>query len=405
MKILLGISGSISAYKTIDLARGLVKEGHEVKIILTEGALKFVVPEVFTYLGASDVYLSTDDFKHKNVLHVDLTRWCDVFVIAPTTANTLSKLASGAAHDLLTSVFLALPQNKNILIFPAMNTNMLWHPFTQENIEAIKRLKNLNNTFISPTDSGLLACQVIGEGKLPSVDELIELIPLMSHSFKHSAGKITITTGATIVPLDPVRYLTNSSSGITGYHLAKAALTQGHKVTVIAGHYATTKLDLLIKHPNFTLLRVKTVDDMLASVLKEIESTNIYISSAAISDIKFETAAAKMKKESMSDSLKITKAPDILKTIIGLKQKNLKIVGFAAETDLSDDVLNAKMTNKPVDLLVGTLVDNGLISHNQMKGFNVDSAYYRIFNKNGEIQKGELTKIQLASTILKLIRE
>lgn len=405
MKILLGISGSISAYKSIDLARGLVKEGHEVKVILTEGALKFVVPEVFTYLGVSDVYKSTDDFIHKNVLHVDLTRWCDVFVIAPTTANTLSKLSQGRADDLLTSVFLALPKEKNILLFPAMNTHMLWHPFTQENIEAIKKLKSLNNVFISPTDAGILACMEVGEGKLPTVEELIELIPLLGKPFFPTTKKITITTGATIVPLDPVRYLTNSSSGITGFYLTKEALAQGHKVCLIAGSHATAKLDLLTKHPNLTLIRVKTVDDMLKTVLEEIKTTDVYISSAAISDIKFETAAIKMKKDTLTDSLKISPAPDILKTVVELKKSNLKIIGFAAETDLSDEILNAKMSKKPVDLLVGTLVDNGLISHNQMKGFNVDSAFYRLFTKKGEIFKGELTKTELAKTILKKISE
>ena len=133
MNILLAISGSISAYKTIDLARGLVKLGYEVKIILTKGATEFVVPNLYTYLGVSEIFLDQDDFKHKKVLHIDLARWCDIFVIAPTSANTLSRLARGEASDLLTSVFLAIEPKKPILIFPATNTNMLHHPFTEQN--------------------------------------------------------------------------------------------------------------------------------------------------------------------------------------------------------------------------------------------------------------------------------
>lgn len=403
MKILLGVSGSISAYKTIDLARGLVKLGHEVKVILTEGALKFVVPELYTYLGVSDVYRSTDDFIHKNVLHVDLVKWCDVFAIAPTSANTLSKLANGEANDLLTSAFLAYPQEKPLLIFPAMNTQMLNHPFTQDNIQKIKKLRTLNNVFISPTNEGLLACQEVGAGKLPTVEELIELIPLIN--LKKSNKTILITTGATIVALDPVRYLTNSSSGITGYYLAQAALLKGHKVIVVAGLKASEKLDLLLKHPLFTLIRVTGVEEMKAAVHAHIHQSDVYMSSAAISDIEFEMTDSKIKKESMNDHLKIKKASDILKSIIELKLEKLKIVGFAAETDLTDDVLNKKMQSKPVDLLVGTLVNNGLVNHNQVMGFNVDEAYYRLFNKKGEIFNGHLSKAELAMTILKIISE
>jgi phosphopantothenoylcysteine decarboxylase/phosphopantothenate--cysteine ligase len=262
MRILLGVSGSISAYKALDIARGLFKNGHEVKVILTNGALKFVIPEVFTYLGVQDVYKSQDDFTHKNVLHVDLARWCDVFVVAPASANTLSKLAQGRADDLLSSVFLALEPHKNVLLFPAMNSVMLAHPFTQQNIDDIKKLRTLNNLFVSPTDAGILACEEVGLGKLPSVEEIIEMIPTMIKPLKSPEQKtILATTGATIVPLDPVRYLTNSSSGITGFYLAEAALKEGHKVVMIAGAHSTAKLNLFSKHPNFRLIRAKTVEE------------------------------------------------------------------------------------------------------------------------------------------------
>lgn len=401
MRILLGVSGSISAYKSLDIARGLVKKGHEVKVVLTSGALKFVVPEVFTYLGVSDVYQSEDDFKHKNVLHIDLARWCDVFAIAPVSANTLSRLAQGQASDLLSSIFLALEPHKNTLIFPAMNTNMLHHPFTEKNIEDIKKLKTLKNLFVSPTDAGILACEEVGLGKLPNVDEIIEIIPTMIKPIQSVEQKtILITTGATIVPLDPVRYLTNSSSGITGYYLAEAALLMGHKVVMVAGANSTAKLNLFSKHPNFQLIRAKTVEEMKSAVHAHLNDADLYISSAAISDIEFDVSDSKIKKDSLGDSLKIRPATDILKTVLEKKSAKLKVVGFAAETDPSDAVLNKKMQSKPVDLLVGTKVNNGLTKNEEVAGFNADFAEYRLLSPKGFTYEGILTKRELAHKII-----
>lgn len=401
MKILLGVSGSISAYKTIDLARLLIKSGHEVKVVLTTGALKFVVPNLFTYLGVQDVYFSHDDFTNKNVLHVDLARWSDVFVIAPLSANTLSRLAQGQASDLLSSIFLALEPKKNILLFPAMNTHMLHHPFTKENLEQVKKISSLKNIFISPTDTGILACEEIGEGKLPSVEEIAQLIPTLAFSLENQTQKtFLVTTGATIVPLDPVRYLTNSSSGVTGYHFAETALSLGHKVNMIAGINATPNLNNFLKHPNYQLTRVKTVDEMHQAVMNNIGIADLYVSSAAISDIEFNISIEKIKKESLAESLPIKKAVDILKSVIELKLPHLKIVGFAAETNPSDDVLAKKMLTKPVDLLIATKVNNGLVNTNEVTGFNVDHAYYRIKNPNKFIHEGDLSKKDLALKII-----
>lgn len=401
MKILLGVSGSISAYKTIDLARLLVKSGHEVKVVLTTGALKFVVPNVFTYLGVQDVHFSQDDFTNKNVLHVDLARWCDVFVIAPLSANTLSRLAQGQASDLLSSIFLALEPKKNILLFPAMNTHMLHHPFTKENFEQVKKLSSLKNVFISPTDTGILACEEIGEGKLPSVEEIAQLIPTLAFSLGNQTQKtFLVTTGATIVPLDPVRYLTNSSSGITGYHFAETALSLGHKVIMIAGINATPNLNVFLKHPHYQLIRVRTVDEMHQAVMNNISVADLYVSSAAISDIEFNISNEKIKKESLAESLPIKKAIDILKSVIELKLPHLKIVGFAAETNPSDEVLAKKMLTKPVDLLIATKVNNGLVNTSEVTGFNVDHAYYRFMNQKKFIHEGDLSKKEMALKII-----
>jgi phosphopantothenoylcysteine decarboxylase/phosphopantothenate--cysteine ligase len=405
MKILLSVCGSISAYKSLDIARGLVNNGHQVKVVLTRGARKFVVPEVFTYLGVEDVYHDDADFNHKNVLHVDLARWCDTLVIAPLSANTLSRLAQGAANDLLSSIFLALEPEKTISIFPAMNSLMLKHPFTVENFDQLKKLKTLNNVFVSLTNAGVLACNEVGEGKLPNVSEILELIPTLKAPFAKSVvrSKIVISTGATIAPLDPVRYLTNSSSGITGYHLAVAALKRGHNVSVIAGRNAARELDLLAKHPNYKLTRITTVTEMHDAVHAELNQASAYLSAAAISDIEFDISLEKIKKENINDSLKVKKATDVLKTVIEAHIPNLKIVGFAAETDLSDAVLSKKFNSKPIDLLIGTKVNNGFVANSEIQGFNVNQANYRFMEKGMITVERSLTKSELAEIILQRI--
>lgn len=408
LKILLGVTGSISAYKTFDLTRQLCKEGHEVKVILTQGALKFVRPEVFGYLGAKDTYLDQDDFNFKNVLHIDLARWADIYIIAPLSANSLSRMARGEASDLLTSVFLAFNPEKNILIFPAMNTQMLHHPFTQENFDSIRKLQKIKNIFISPTDSGILLCQEIGEGKLPSVDEISHLAQTLTCPLtgKKEKKHVLISTGATLSPLDPVRYLTNSSSGITGHYFAKVALSLGHRVTVIAGSLSTDKLNLFLKHPNYSLQRVTTVNEMKEAVLGSIEKSDIYISSAAISDIEFDIQGDKLKKENLGNELKIKKACDILKTVLEIKSQkkltSLKTVGFAAETILDLSVLRKKMISKPVDLLVGTKVHNGMVEGQKEQGFNQDFAFYRFFSNDEIILEGEFSKLEMATWVLKM---
>lgn len=398
MKILLGVTGSISAYKSIDLARLLINSGHQVKVVLSQGALKFVVPEVFGYLGAESVHLDEDDFKNKGVLHIELARWSDKLIIAPLSANTLSRFVNAEASDLLSSIFLAYEKTKPILVFPAMNTEMLTHPFVEENFEKIKKLKSLNNIFVSGTNSGILACNDEGAGKLPTIFEIKELIETIS--LKNSAQKkFVITTGATIAPLDPVRFLTNSSSGVTGFHLAHTYLSLGHQVNVIAGINSTDKLELLLKHPNFKLVRTKTVDDMFQAVHQEITNADYYLGSAAISDIEFDYIDGKIKKDQLNDSLKIKPAKDILKSIIELKLPHLKIIGFAAETDLSDEVLNKKFQSKPVDLLVGTKVHNGT-NGKSIEGFNNDNAFYRFKNKDKIVFEGNIAKSDLGNKIL-----
>lgn len=408
MKVLLGVTGSISAYKTLDVARDLVKKGHEVKVVLTKGAEKFVVPEVYRYLGVKAVYSSTDDFNYPKlesdapVLHVDLAKWADSFMIAPLSANTLSKLVHAEASDLLTSIFLAIPQEKPILVFPAMNTQMLNHPFVKENFDSLSKLKTLPQVLVHPTQNGELACGDVGEGKLAQVETISEMVE--AYTNKNLARSILLTAGATMSPLDSVRYLTNPSSGKTSYLLAKEALSKGYCVHVIAGQTATNDFNHLIHHPLFTLERVTTTEQMNSSVMNKIQSFDNYITPAAISDIKFNLSDSKLKKEEMENSLSISKDEDVLANVLSVRTEKQRIVGFAAESDLSEEVMMRKYSRKPVDLLIGTLVNSG-VNGKEQKGFNVDQAEYMILEGGKNFETFQLEKKQLASLILERLEQ
>ena len=399
MNILLAITGSISAYKAIELCRLFVKEGHNVKVILSRGALEFVKPKLFSYLGAEAVHEPMDDFKYtEGVLHVELAKWADTFLVAPLSANTLSKFAVASADDLLTSLFLAYPKEKPMLLFPAMNTQMWTNPIVQKNVETLGLLKNL---FIHPPANGLLACGDEGAGKLPEIETIFHFTE--SFSLKQSTKNILITTGATISPLDPVRYMTNASSGKTGLFLAKEALRQGHQVKVIAGKYATTLLETLREHPNFSLERVVTTGDMEEAVGHSFKDCDIYISSAAIGDIEFDLKEGKLKKKDIGESLPIKNTTDILAKVLKEKTETQKIIGFAAETNLSFDTLNEKWSRKKVDLLVGTKVHSGL-GTNSREGFGNDHASYMFFQDGKIIKESQLSKNQLPKEIFNQVQ-
>lgn len=404
MRILLNVCGSISAYRALDISRGLVKAGHHVRVVLSQGAKQFVLPQVFKYLGVEEVYLPEDDFKYPSVpssgtvLHIELAKWCEKFVVAPLSANTLAKIAHGEASDLMLSTFLALGKNIPILLFPAMNEKMLENPLVKDNFAKLERL--FPNLMVCPTEYGELACGDMGKGKLLDVSKIIEIIPNISPIKVESPKNLLITTGATMAPIDPVRYLTNSSSGITGYYLALKALSLGHNVTVIAGKDATSRLDYLIGLPGYKLIRDITTRDFQKSVLENIKEADCYISSAAIGDIEFEVCEEKVKKKNLNESLKINKSPDILKNVLAIRTPEQMVVGFAAEVDLSEEMLRMKWEDKPVDLLIGTKVHNGLTNSDKVQGFNNENADYKFLQDGKIIFEGPLSKKELATEIL-----
>jgi len=396
MKCILAVTGSIASYKAYDVARGLVKNGHNVKVVLTSGALEFIKADTFKYLGVEAVYLPTDDFKpshlsmKQTVLHIELAKWADKLVIAPMSANTLGRLNLGLNNDLLGSLFLAFGK-KPILIFPAMNTTMLAQKRVQIHLKALSEESHIS--IINPV-SGLLACGDVGAGKFPDVNAVIDLIETLDGT-KTQNKKIVITAGATAAPIDPVRYLTNPSTGKMGLAVAKAFLKEGHEVTVLAGHQCTPEIENLNGHPNFKLIKAATTTLMKKAALKTFPKADLYISTGAISDIEFDTASEKIKKESMGDSLTFHQAPDILQEILKIKKDSQKIISFAAETETTEKVFQEKMNRKPVDLMVGNKVANGLIGSSELEGFQKDEGrYYFVTTKNisgpHELQKKEV---------------
>jgi phosphopantothenoylcysteine decarboxylase/phosphopantothenate--cysteine ligase len=384
----------------------MIKAGHEVRVVLTKGAEKFVRHELFNYLGAQNVYASGDDFRfphelhqkgESTVLHIDLANWAERMIIAPLSANTLSDMAHGKANDLLTSVFLAFPQEKFISVFPAMNTKMLHHPFVQENLNNLKKLRTLSNIYVDETSSGELACGELGKGRLAEVEK-IALIGTTAHKVSKKE-KVLITTGGTIAPLDPVRYLANPSTGKMGFEIAKSAIQKGYEVTIIKGHNSIKDIDDLNSLSSVKVIEAKTTSQMHEAVHNEITNHQVFISSAAVADIEFSESTEKIKKQVLNEgALPFTPAKDILKSVLDLECSNLKTIGFAAETNLSEQMLQDKWDRKPTDLLIGNSVHNG-VSGSEQKGFGANTVSYLI-KDNQEFISLETSKTEMADWIL-----
>lgn len=395
MNILLGVCGSISSYKTYDLVRNLTQAGHQVIVVLTAGAEKFVKKETYRYLGAEQVYSAKDDFsfsKAQDVLHITLARWCERLVIAPLSAQTGAKLATGLCDDLLTSIYLSL-KDKTCLFFPAMNTVMLEHPRTQENLQ---RLQNTPQHHLFPTEVGELICGEQGAGKLLDIAEIACLITTYpSRTLTHR--KVVITTGATRAYLDPVRYLTNPASGLTGFELAKVFLQEGYHVVLIHGSQDAYAKKLR-HHPEFTSLASETTEEMYHHALSSFNACELFIASAAVCDFKFTPQEKKIKKDTLATTLEVTSDLDILKTLCQKKTAAQTLVGFAAETDLSPHTLRKKMAHKPVSLLVGNNVHNGL-HQKTPRGFAASHNQYLFLHESGEMVEENLSKRELAQKI------
>jgi phosphopantothenoylcysteine decarboxylase/phosphopantothenate--cysteine ligase len=326
---------------------------------------------------------------------VELAKWADKLIVAPLSANTLARFSLGLSNDLLGSLFLAFG-SKPVLLFPAMNTSM-W-----ESAPVQGHLKNLNKPNIGVINpvSGLLACGDIGAGKFPEVLAVTDLIETFDPTAIQDKT-IIVTAGATAAPLDPVRYLTNPSTGTMGIAVAKAFLRSGYKVTLLAGHHCSEHVNHLKGHPRFTLVKTPTTELMKQAALRAFPESHLYISTGAIADIEFDGTSQKMKKESMGSSLPFRKAADILKEVLELKQSHQKVVSFAAETETTEEVFLEKMNRKPVDLMIGNEVANGLIGSPEIKGFQKSTGEYFFVELTSISGPHPLTKDELGNRLVR----
>ena len=384
--ILLGVSGGIASYKVLDLCSRLKKKSANLKIIMTKSATEFINPLSFETMGKCKVYTDLFEGGHESVHHIELPRWADVMLIAPASANTIAKMANGIADNFLLASYLAC--DKDVIIAPAMNTNMLAHPSTIKNLNT---LKDYGVKIIKP-EPGLLACNTVGDGRM---EEPIEIIDYLEDYFTEKdllGKKIIVTAGPTVEPIDFVRYISNNSSGKMGYNIANEARKRGAEVVLISGPVNPIKIN------NVKRVEVKTNEEMKKSIEYEFSDADALIMSAAPVDYKVETVSNKKIKKNGSDlNLKLLENIDIIK-YFGSKKTNQIIIGFAAETDDLIENANKKLISKNLDYIIA----NDLTKWGA--GFDVETNVASIISKD-RIENLELMpKKDLANKILDLIR-
>lgn len=373
----MGVAGGIAAYKAVEVLRGLQKAGCEVQVAMTRHATEFVQP--LTFRALTEKYVLVDDYAPENpdpIAHINFSQNIDLLLIAPATANIIAKFANGIADDFLSTAYLAA--TAPILIAPAMNTQMLLHPATQRNLE---QLRKDGVHFVEP-DTGEMACKTVGPGRLSEPDVIVEsALRLLSTSSRFKAQgsksdlvgeKILITAGATREEIDPVRFISNYSSGKMGVALAKAARERGAEVVLVAG---TVSVEL---PENVKVVRGVSAEEMHRAVLSEIENATVFIAAAAVADYRpKKRATEKIKKKNADLILELEKTPDILADISATRHERLLVIGFAAETEKVLEHARQKLTRKNLDLIVANDVSRA------DSGFGADTNQITILSKNG----------------------
>lgn len=385
--ILLAVTGGIAAYKVPNLIRLLKKRGADVIVVATSNALNFVTKLTLQTVSNNKVYVDEFDTKDFDIEHISLSKKADLLLIAPLSANTLSKIANGIADNLLTSIVLAF--NKPIILCPAMNTNMWQNAIVKDNL---KKLKSFNFTIIEPV-SGLLACGDSGIGKMKDESDIVDdVISILNYKNKFLTGKkVLITAGGTIEPIDCVRFITNKSSGKMGLALAKQALYLGACVHLIS--------TFEVRNPKFQITQVQTALQMQKAVFENFKKADIVIMAAAVSDFRCQNPSEqKIKKNSSDLTLNLVKNPDILTQISNEKHEKQIVVGFCAESQNLIDNAKDKIKAKNCDFIVANDISNKNI------GFNSDHNEVFIIDKNLNVEKIEYnTKDKIAYEILKYV--
>ncbi|MCI5484762.1 MAG: bifunctional phosphopantothenoylcysteine decarboxylase/phosphopantothenate--cysteine ligase CoaBC [Clostridiales bacterium] len=388
--VILGITGGIAAYKMANVASGLRKAGANVHVIMTKNATEFITPLTFETLTNNRCIVDTFDRNFQyDVAHISLAKAADLILIAPATANVIAKLAHGQADDMLTTTVLAARCKK--LVAPAMNTAMLENPITQDNL---KTLEHYGFGIIQPA-VGLLACKDVGSGKLPEPEVLLDAIARELAREKDLLGvHVTVTAGPTQESLDPVRFLTNHSSGKMGYAIAREAMLRGAEVTLISGPVALKPV------PGVKLVPIITAQDMLEAVQAALPQTDILIKAAAVADYRPATVAdEKMKKKDGELSIPLERTADILAWVSENRHEGLFVCGFSMETENMLDNSRGKLIKKGLDMIVA----NNL--RTQGAGFGVETNVVTLITRDEIKELPLMGKDEVAGKLLDEIQK
>lgn len=388
-RIVLGVTGGIAAYKSAELTREFVKKGADVRVIMTRSAEEFITPLTMKTLSGNPVY---DDIffvsKEGDIAHINLAQTADIIVIAPATANIIGKIASGIADDLLSTTVTA--SKAPVLICPAMNATMYENSIVMSNMERLSQV----GYYFTEAAYGELACKTEGAGRLPPLEDIVEKVESILTGKDLAGEKIVVTAGPTREPIDPVRYISNYSSGKMGYALSICARRRGAAVTLVSG---PTSLDI---PADIKFIGVSSAQEMRDAVMKEIENATVIIKAAAVADYRPKSVSeSKIKKGGGKKSISLERTPDIISEIGNMKGDRI-LVGFAMETE--DIIVNArrKLEDKKMDLVVANdLSEEG-------SGFQYDTNRVKIIDREGNIEELPLMdKMEVADRILHRVRK
>jgi phosphopantothenoylcysteine decarboxylase/phosphopantothenate--cysteine ligase len=388
--ILLCVTGGIAVYKAAALTSKLVQAGFNVKVILSESAEKFVSSLTFQALSRNDVFTDTFDEKNPHVIaHIDLADWADLILVAPATANTIGKLASGIADNMITTTLLAA--TSPVWIAPAMNVHMYDHPAVKKNLA---ELAKFGCQFIEPSE-GYLACGYVGKGRLEEPEKIVMLIQNYFNQQEHKklTGKtMIITAGPTREKIDPVRFISNHSTGKMGYALAEESVKQGARVILVSGPVSLSAPE------GVELVKVESADDMYQAVLNNYSFVDVVIKTAAVADYRPKvTFDHKVKKQAGDTTLELERTNDILFEL-GQQKTTQLLVGFAAETDHLEEYAKNKLIKKNADMIVANNVKA------EGAGFGTDTNIVTMFKRSGEIVRLPLmSKNEVAVKIIEEI--
>jgi len=390
--VALGVCGGIAAYKAVEVLRGLQKAGCNVRVAMTKRACEFIQP--LTFRALSGAHVIVDDYAPDNpdpIAHITFSQTVDLLIVAPATANIIAKFANGVADDFLTSTYLAC--TAPVLVAPAMNTTMWHHPATQRNLERLRA----DGVHIIEPDEGEMACKTIGPGRLSEPDRIVAaaLEILQTAQKKDLVGeRFVITVGATREEIDPVRFISNRSSGRMGFALAEAALLRGGEVTVVAG---ITTVD---PPSGVRVVRALSAAEMDEAVARESRAASVFIGAAAIADYRpSQRASQKIKKSNESITLTLERTPDVLSNVAAARTNGMLVVGFAAETENLIDNARAKLHSKKLDAIVA----NDVTRHDSGFDSRTNAITILTAQNNDPVELPTLSKSEAANRILDLI--